>query len=463
MKVRFLPCLLFVAIAGCVGGNSGDRTMLASGLDNSNNTTTDDVLNAITTAPVSVRQEMFDYIEDEYLWYADLPSVDLSDSRYADLRILLEDLRKIPEDRFSGLSNAVSQTQRFEEGVSGTFGFRYVVYSEEPLDIRITSVDDFGTVAAAGIQRGDRILAIDGQSLDTINSGDFRQILSADGSLGVQHTVLIRHPDNREAEYQITRTEHLLSPVRRQQIFSTPSSGRQVGYVQVEEFIGRTAEQLPQLRAGFANAGLDDLILDLRYNSGGFVSVSRDLASSVYGQGQSTDVYTVLQHNDKNRRNDFTFPYVQFANAITTLQRIFVLTTSATCSASEEVINGLKPFMEVITIGTTTCGKPYASTPYELIPGLINMNVMNARSVNANGEGDFFVGISATCEVLDDPVLPFTDPNESLISAALFYTENNRCIEVVDRQVQSLSAQTGLARQPVFEEAPARGAVVRRR
>ena len=81
MKVRFLPCLLFVAIAGCVGGNSGDRTMLASGLDNSNNATPDDVLNAITTAPVSVRQEMFDYIENEYLWYADLPSVDLSDSK----------------------------------------------------------------------------------------------------------------------------------------------------------------------------------------------------------------------------------------------------------------------------------------------------------------------------------------------------------------------------------------------
>ena len=96
----------------------------------------------------------------------------------------------------------------------------------------------------------------------------------------------------------------------------------------------------------------------MRYNSGGFVSVSRDLASSVYGQGQSTDVYTVLQHNDKNRSNDFTFPYVQFADAVTTLQRIFVLTTSATCSASEEVINGLKPFMEVITIGATTCGKP---------------------------------------------------------------------------------------------------------
>ena len=461
MKLRVLASLWLVALAGCVGGNSGDGTTLASG--SGSNATLDDVLKAVTTASESVRQEMFDYIEDEYLWYADLPSVDLSNPQYADLRILLEDLRKTPEDRFSSLSNAVSQAQRFQQGVSGTFGFRYTVYSEEPLDIRITSVDDFGTVAAAGIQRGDRILVIDGQSLDAINADDFGQILSADGSLGVQHTLLIRHPDNSEAEYRITRTEHLLSPIRRQQVFTNPGSGRRVGYVQVEEFIGRTGEQMPQLRAGFANEGLDDLILDLRYNGGGFVSVSRDLASSVYGQGQPTDVYTVLQYNDKNRGNDITFPYLQFPDAVSTLQRIFVLTTSATCSASEEVINGLKPFMEVITIGATTCGKPYASTQYSLIPGLVNMNILDARSVNANGVGDFYNGLSATCEVQDDPVLPFTDPNESLISAALFYTENNRCITVADRQVQSVSAQRDSVLEIVSEEPSAEGALLKPR
>lgn len=456
MKYRFLPFFWAIALAGCVGGNSGSRTDFTNVAQAP---TYEDVVKAATTAPLSVRQEMFDYIEDEYLWYADLPSIDLTNPDYANLSTLLEDLRKVPEDRFSYLANAVSQAQRFQQGVSGTFGFRYTVRNEDPLDIRFTSVDDFGTVAEAGIQRGDRILSIDGQSLESISADEFSQIISADGSLGVQHTLLVRHPDGSEAEYQITRTEHALSPIRRQQVFTNPGSGRRVGYVQVEEFIVRTAEQMPQLRAGFVNAALDDLILDLRYNGGGYVSVSRDLASSFYGQGQASDVYTTLQYNDKNRDNDITFPYLQYSDAISTLQRIFVLTTSATCSASEEVINGLKPFMEVITVGETTCGKPYASTQYELIPGLVNMNVLDARSVNAIGEGDFFNGLAATCEAQDDPVLPFTNPAESLISEALFYTENNRCATAADRQVLSTSVQP-LATAPVAEEAPAQGAIV---
>ena len=436
MKSIISQGLCALLLAGCVGGNSGDRAKSDTDI-----ATDDDVLRAVSTAPLSVRQEMFNYIEDEYLWYQDLPSVDLTDDTYADLRNLLEDLRKVPEDRFSYLANAVSQAQRFQLGVSGTFGFRYSVRGEDPLDIRIISVDDLGTVAQAGIQRGDRIMVIDGQSVEAMSADEFSQFLFADTSLGVQHTLLVRHPDGSEGEYQITRTEHLLSPIRRQQVFTSPASGRRVGYVQVEEFIGRTAELMPQMRAGFVSEALDDLILDLRYNGGGFVSVSRDLASSFYGESQPSNVYTVLQYNDKNRGNDITFPYLQFDNALTGLQRIFVLTTASTCSASEEVINGLKPFMEVITIGATTCGKPYASTQYQLIPGLVSMNILDARSINANGEGDFYLGLPATCEVQDDPILPFTDPQESLISAALFYTENNRCPVSADRQVLSAGAR----------------------
>ena len=455
MKSIISQGLCALLLAGCVGGNSGDRAKSDTDI-----ATDDDVLRAVSTAPLSVRQEMFNYIEDEYLWYQDLPSVDLTVDTYADLRNLLEDLRKVPEDRFSYLANAVSQAQRFQLGVSGTFGFRYSVRGEDPLDIRIISVDDLGTVAQAGIQRGDRIMVIDGQSVEAMSADEFSQFLFADTSLGVQHTLLVRHPDGSEGEYQITRTEHLLSPIRRQQVFTSPASGRRVGYVQVEEFIGRTAELMPQMRAGFVSEALDDLILDLRYNGGGFVSVSRDLASSFYGESQPSNVYTVLQYNDKNRGNDITFPYLQFDNALTGLQRIFVLTTASTCSASEEVINGLKPFMEVITIGATTCGKPYASTQYQLIPGLMSMNVLDARSINANGEGDFYLGLPATCEVQDDPILPFTDPQESLISAALFYTENNRCPVSADRQVLSAGARPNTS--TLHGDLTAQGALISR-
>ena len=119
--------------------------------------------------------------------------------------------------------------------------------------------------------------------------------------------------------------------------------------------------------------------------------------------------------------------------------------------------------MQVVTIGATTCGKPYASTQAELIPGLVAMNILDARSVNANGEGDFYEGLPANCEVLDDPVLPFTDPDESLIAEALFYTENNRCAGVSDRQVLAVNPPRKSELKIVLEESSAAGAVVLQR
>lgn len=466
MKWFVILYLSLILLHGCVGGNSGSQSSSAGISAAGGTAAAEDVVRAITTAPVEIRQLMFDYIEDEYLWYSDLPSVDLTDQNYADLYTLLGKLRKVPEDRFSNLANAINQSRRYQQGVSGTFGFRYTIRNEEPLEIRITSVDDFSSVAEAGIKRGDQVIAINDQLIATMDANSFSEVLFADRRLGVQHNLSILHPDGSEGEYQITRTEHELSPVRQQRIFDDFDSGRRVGYVQVEEFIGRTATQLPELRAGFVNEAIDDLILDLRYNGGGYVSVSRDLASSVYGQSQSQDIYTVLRYNDKNRANDITFPFLQFSDALTSLQRVFILTTSSTCSASEEVINGLRPFMEVVTIGTTTCGKPYASTQFELIPGLVNLNILDARSVNASGEGDFYNGLAPVCEVQDDPVLPFSDPNESLIGAALFYAENNRCADDANRTVLSSRSKLQLEdisdevpSRPVYEDEPAHGAL----
>ncbi len=450
-------CLLVVACSGGSSGGSADQT--ANG-DSNPDATTEDVLAALTDASVSVRQALLNHMEDRYLWYRDLPVLDLQNERYADLRNLLEDLRKKPEDQFSALTNAVSQEQRLQQGVTGSYGLRFAIRSVDPLDIRIASVDDFGTVALAGIQRGDRVLGTPDQTIDELGEDGFRALFSEPG-LGVERTLRIRHPDGREADYTITRTEHALNPVRKRSVFTSAQSGRQVGYVMVEEFINQTALSLYDLRADFGALGLNDLIVDLRYNGGGFVFASRDLASTIYGQGQTTDIYTTLQRNDKHTDENFTYRFLDFDGAFQYLTRVFILTTGNTCSASEEVINGLKPFMEVITIGSVTCGKPYASQSFTVIPELVNANILDSRSVNALGEGDFFEGFAPTCAVEDDPVLPLNDPGESLISAALFYAENGRCPDLTtaysDRQ--SLAVQPGSVLLDINESESSQGAI----
>lgn len=419
--------LILAACISACGGNSGaqesDQTPLA--LSNGNPFT------AVSSAPVSVRQKLLAHMEDKYLWYRDLPTVDLEQEKYSDLRHLLDDLRKKPEDKFSALVDATGQQQRIDEGVTGSYGLRFALREnadplDAGLDLRIAGVDDYGSVGLAGIQRGDRIIAAQGQAIDELGYQGFRDIFTEPG-LGVQRTIDIRHPDGREQRYTITRTEHDLNPVRKQSVFTHPQTGRRVGYLLVEEFIGLTSSQLQQFRAEYAGDGLDDLIVDLRYNTGGLVSASRDLASSIYGQSQGGDVYTTLRRNDKYTNENYSYYFRRFDNAFNTLARVFILTTASTCSASEEVINGLKPFMQVITIGSVTCGKPYASRSYNLIPDLINVNVLDSHSVNALGEGDFYQGFAPDCEAIDDPVRPYNDPLESLVSVALFYAENNRC------------------------------------
>ncbi len=459
-----IAMLATLATLAACGGNSAAN-------DNANGSTENSLLPgnslvAITTATLASRQALVDHMEDRYLWYQDLPALDISLSKYADLRVLLDDLRKQPEDRFSVLIDTAAQQQRIEGGVSGSYGLRFTerttgdAQTNEGIDIRIAGVNDFGSVALAGIQRGDRIIGAEGKSIEELGLDGFREIFTEPG-LGVERSLQIRHPDGSEQNYTIRRTEHPLNPVRKQAIFTDPDTGRRVGYVLVEEFIRLTSEQLETFRADYASLGLDDLIIDLRYNGGGLVSASRDLASSVYGQGQVDDIYTTLQRNDKHTNENFTFHFRQFDNAFMSLERVFILTTRSTCSASEEVINGLKPFMDVITIGDVTCGKPYASRSYDLIADLVSANVLDSRSVNALGEGDFFEGITPTCLAADDPILPYNDPRESLVSVALHYAEFNECpIAEQLRQVSGFRNPSGNYSMPITDEERSQGAIL---
>ncbi|MEM7257784.1 MAG: S41 family peptidase, partial [Pseudomonadota bacterium] len=418
-----------------------------------------DAWSALTSADVPLRQRLLTHVTDRYLWYRDVPEIDITEPQYADLGVLLDSIRKSPEDRFSGFVDTQLQQQRVEAGVTGSFGLRYTLRHQNPdgsdIDIRIVSVEAQSTVAAAGLQRGDRIIAAQGQSVNSLGYDGFGQIFQEPG-LGVERELTVLHTDGTQRTVTITRTEHGLSPVSKQHIFTDPDSARRVGYVYIDEFIRLTTTQLADFRAQFSAAGVDDLIVDLRYNGGGLVVASRDLASSIYGQADETTVYTTLQRNDKYTAENYTFFYRQFEDALTTLSRVFILTSASTCSASEEVINGLAPFMEVITIGATTCGKPYASRAYSLVPDLLDVHVLESRSVNANGDGDFFDGFTPVCIAEDDPVLPFNDAGESLISVALHYAEFGSCPSApvatgVRRTISSSDGSASLTKGAIYQ------------
>jgi C-terminal processing protease CtpA/Prc len=186
--------------------------------------------------------------------------------------------------------------------------------------------------------------------------------------------------------------------------------------------------------AYFKQQGVSEVVLDLRYNGGGYLFIAQEVASMLGGAAVQGRVFEKLlfnnKHPEKTNNPDNTYLFSSLARNGAALPqlgltRVFVLTSSNTCSASEAIINGLAPFVEVIRIGTTTCGKPY---------GFVQANhdqqayfAIQFEGVNANGLDNYKTGFSPTCQVSDDLNYPLGDTREARLNTALYYMNNNVC------------------------------------
>jgi hypothetical protein len=227
------------------------------------------------------------------------------------------------------------------------------------------------------------------------------------------------------------------------------TGGRTVGYIQFESHdIGAQDDLIAAFRQ-LKNAGVQDLILDLRNNTGGFLYIALTAASMVTGPGAEGQVFEQLRYNDKRptRTASSTLRFssrVQFAepgSPVGTplpqlgLTRVFVLTSGDTCSASESIINSLRGIdVQVIRVGSTTCGKPFGFTERDNC-GFAYFPI-EFQGTNAKGFGDYTAGFQPTCQVADTGAAPgsATDP---LYNGALFYIDNGACPAGTATGVQS--------------------------
>lgn len=219
---------------------------------------------------------------------------------------------------------------------------------------------------------------------------------------------------------------------------------RQIGYIAFEAHYGNAQDQLINAFQQMAQAGVSDLVLDMRYNSGGYLYIAGTLASMLTPSPTlaTRPVFVRLQPNaklatsyqDAVLRMSPQLQYVDnnaFFKAGTvlpklSLQRVYVLTTGATCSASESLINGLRGVgVTVHTIGDTTCGKPYGMSRQDNC-GTAYYPI-EFRGVNARGESDFANGFTPTCTVPDDLDHARGDAQEAQLKAALTHMETGAC------------------------------------
>lgn len=383
-------------------------------------------------------------LREWYLWYTQLPDPD--PSGFSSPEAYLEAVRYRPLDSsFSYVANKAESDAFFSESQFVGFGFRTTLVAAD--DLRVVDVFADSPAARAGMDRGTRILSVNGRSVaDIVGSGQLGTIF---GPSQVGFTVGVRFRDRSGGEREATLVKQLVTipTVAVEQVYAV--GGRTVGYLLFENFVTPSTAALSASFGRFAQAGVDELVLDMRYNGGGLLSVAQQLGGLIGGATTSGKVFVTFVHNDKQsaRNSSLTFP--QPPNALD-LSRLVVITTRSSASASELVVNALRPFMDVTVVGERTYGKPVGQYGFDFCDKTLFPVAFSTR--NARDEGDYFGGIPADCAAPDDYQHAFGDPAEGSLSAALGFIRSGRCDGAA-----ALRARAQAQRRPPLEMQPHRG------
>jgi C-terminal processing protease CtpA/Prc len=390
---------LAVAAAGC-GGSSGGGPRAAD------------------CTVVGQNQFVIDVMQDIYLWNDRLPTVSASD--FDSPEATLEALR-VPEDRFSFVTSTAEEDALFGEGqIAGIIGFTHI--SPTPDQIRVTDVFEGSPADQGGLARGDSITAVDGRPIAEVLAAEGFSASLGPREVGVTVELSWQNVDGDSFTEVFEKAVVNIPPVSSGTVLDSPAGP--VGYFLFRNFVEPAVADLDAEFAAFRLAGVRELVVDLRYNSGGLLSVAQVLSNLIGGeitQGQTQ--YTLEYNPDNSFRNQ----RVTFLDRVQSLDltRVFFIVTGSSASASELVINALRPYLDVVLVGDTTFGKPVGQLGYTFCEK--TLRPVSFSIVNADGVGDYFDGIAPTCVADDDLDRQFGDPGEASLSEALSYLETGGC------------------------------------
>ena len=396
-------CFLFM---GC-GGNSNEPG-IGQG----------DVVPPLSCDIDSQKQFIVDVMHDTYFWYDEVAEINIDD--FETLSEVLTELR-VEQDRFSYITTQEANDNFFEEGTFEGFGFRSIINQARDT-YSIGYVFSDSPAGRAEWRRTDKITHINGVSSAEIIAGDGLTASLSGLEVGDTANFTIMSMDQTESTVELTKAVVTMNTVLLSDVVQTDN--QTVGYIALSSFIEDTSNDFSNAISELKTANVSELVLDLRYNGGGRVSASRDVASLIGGSNTEGFDFSRTIHNNKYSNSDGTTAFRSFTNALD-LNRVYVLTTSSTCSASELVINSLSPFVEVITIGGTTCGKPVGMYGKQFCDRIILP--IEFQSVNHEGFGDYFDGLTATCGASDDLNHQFADVQEGMFAEAIYHMNNASC------------------------------------
>lgn len=392
----------------------------------------------VVTAEAEINNWILDLMSEIYYWADNLGTpidVDSDPEEY------FESLLYRPTDRFSVIYPDYQELINSLSGISLDAGYEFTLYRASSISddvvAEISYVKKNSPAANEGILRGDVITAINGTVMDINN---YRTVL---GQIETTHTISYMRYNENAGGYQaredvsLTPVQLTENPIYLDTVFNINSE--KIGYLVYNFFApdagsgnGAYDNELDGIFSEFKSQNIDHLILDFRYNGGGYVLSAVNLASLIAPGVTDGDIFSKTKYNsflstNFPSLNNVETPFITKAEnlgAILEGNRVYVITSSRTASASELIINGLKPYMDVFLVGDVTYGKNVGSSafqdeenadnPYGLLPII-------TQSFNSLDQSDYSTGFEPDIEAYEYEELlkPLGDVNEYLLRTTI--------------------------------------------
>jgi C-terminal processing protease CtpA/Prc len=346
----------------------------------------------------------------EYLWYDEVEK-NIDTSLFTSPQEMIDSLKYKMYDRWS-YAQTRQQYENFTNQVStGSFGFYY------NKDFQVIETIIGSPSQKAGLLRGDILIHINEQNVTRELIYEPKQYINEP----VEFSVIRK---NKVIKLEMAPTIYQYK-VSSYQILQD-ESGKKIGHFIYDQFTSSSIEEIDEAFNEFKKNNIDELIIDLRYNGGGALNTASILLDKIAGYNNDTKLQFYLNYNDKMQSSNESYYFDKDDNSLSSLKRVFFLTTDQTASASEVVINSLRSYMDVKLIGSTTHGKPTGMSGKdfgEYIYWLINFTILNA-----DHNGEFYGGMLVNCESRDNINYLRDDVNGNMLKEALYYIKTNTCL-----------------------------------
>lgn len=377
--------------------------------------------------PLTQRDMWIDSLmREEYLWYKDIPSSE-NLNYFSEPATFLNSL-------LSSLDDGYSRIDSLYDVPETGYGFDYTLYSiadnDTAYNALVTYIMPGSPAEEAGLKRGEWIMMVDNEYITKKNEtilteGTAKKLLvgTYDETTDEEGETVGFVKADRETQLPATRDiQDKDIPVC--QVLE--QNGKHIGYMLYNTFSPDNADEVQQYAQQFKDSNVSDVVLDLRYNAGGDMESVELMAAILAPANQMGNALAQLKYSDKKSTKDRTLTLDESllqGTANLGLTRLYVLTSTTTAGASEMLINCLQPYMDVFIVGEKTKGQTVATEPFCSQKHSYCLRPVVCEVFNAQGTADYASGFTPDEQVgsLSNlaTVLPFGDPNETLLAKAI--------------------------------------------